>query len=346
MEQFKAQFGKNIEEFDTIKRATENLSIETKKNYYYHLAPYFIFLKQNPDTVIATRKSDLFDGNIENEERYERLTKQFVNSMLDRGFTGRSIQGILGNIQGFYKNNSKRLGLDLGRLRLPKARKYRKFSPENKDVRILYNWAESARDKFIIAVMFQNGFSPVDVAALQIGDYPTEPYVYFERSRSKTGEVIRGVSMPDACEQLKLYMAKLDAKSGPLLRGREGPFDNKSISTLVMRLIESVPDFANIQGFKPTALRDGFEDALRAAKIYPKTKEAMMGHSSDIEQEYGGYRQMMNSFVEAAKTVYPYLCLTDAGSVRGFEGFSLDELKEIKNMLFAFRERGKEAFKG
>ena len=42
-----------------------------------------------------------------------------------------------------------------------------------------------------------------------------------------------------------------------------------------------------------------------------------MGHNSGIETEYGGYKQMTESFVESAKSVYPFLRLNDVESNNG-----------------------------
>ncbi|XES78158.1 MAG: tyrosine-type recombinase/integrase [Candidatus Bathyarchaeia archaeon] len=328
-EQFQQTFGKPIQEYESIKRAVTALSEETKENYYWQLSAFFLFLGEDPDTVFSNRKSDLFSGIPENEERYERQVKLYAKHLLAKGYTGRSTQGVIGRIQGFFANNSKRLALDLkNEIKLPKARRHRKYSPENSEVRELLDHADCARDKFIIAIMYQNGFVPVDIAALNVGDYPSEPWQYFERSRSKTGEVIRGVSMPDVCSALNAYMKIRGEEAGPLLLGREGPLNNKAVTQVVSCIIQNVPKLHEVKGFKPTNLRDAFEDSLKAAGIYPKTKEAMMGHASSIEMEYGGYKQMMDSFVDAAKKVYAFLRLTDVAQTEYDEKVK-EELEEL-----------------
>lgn len=345
-ELFKQKFGKPIEDFDTIKRATETLKEETKNNYKWQLAPFFLFIEENPDTVINNRKKDLVSNNLENEERYERKVKKYKTFLLEKGYTGRSVGGILGRIQGFFTNNSKRLALDLGHIRLPKARKHRKFSPENEQVKTLFTRADCSRDKFIVAAMYQNGFTEVDVSCLGVNDYPLEPWQYFERSRSKTGEVIRGVSMPDACEALKSLLNIKDNVEGTLLTGREGLLDNRGVGQVVTRLISSVPDFVDIEGFKPTSLRDAFEDAMVDAGVKTKIKEGLMGRTADIEHEYGGYKQMVQHFVEAARQVYPYVSLSNRELFKDSEKV-IEELKadntsqrqELEAMRNAYDEK-------
>jgi hypothetical protein len=59
------------------------------------------------------------------------------------------------------------------KLKIPKARRSHKFSPNNEEVWGLFAVADCARDKLIVALMYQNGPAPVDVSLLCCGDYPT-----------------------------------------------------------------------------------------------------------------------------------------------------------------------------
>jgi hypothetical protein len=43
--------------------------------------------------------------------------------------------------------------------------------------------------------------------------------------------------------------------------------------------------------------------------MHPKVKEALMGHNSGIEAQYGGHAQLVANVVEAMKKAYPYLLL-------------------------------------
>jgi len=335
---FLEKFGKPIEEYDCYKRAIEGLNKSTQRTYRRVLPYYFLFLGEDPDAVIANRKSDLTSFDVTDNERYERKTKAYIKTLVSKNL---SISGHIGRIQGFFSNNSHRLSLDLRRLKYPKARKTRKFSPCNEDVRSLFAHADSARDKFIVAVIYQNGPAPVDVAALRVGDYPVEPWVYFEFSRSKTGEVWRGVSTPDVCDCLKAYVivkkGKVMIKKGkvgePLLVGREGPLDNQGVSQVVRELIIKA-GFGSVEGFKPTSLRDAFEDALCDAEIYSKVKEALMGHTSSIEHEYGSQDKMEFRLIEAMKKVYPLLCLNDSNRVDGsMVGLTKDDIDNVKELI-------------
>src|ERR1035437_8619583 len=278
------------------------------------LPHFFLFIDEDPDSVIRQLKLDLLSDDDTEAERYERLTSSFVKDLVDRRkLAGNFVTNHLSRVQGFFANNGRRYGLVMRKMKIPKARRKHKFSPNNEQVRLLVAKADSARDKLIVAIMYQNGPAPIDISLLCCGDYPSESWVHFERSRSKTGEVWHGISTPAVCECLKIYLkVRGDYKpEDPLIIGREGPLNGKSVSTIVRALIVKA-DFGSIKGFKPTSLRDAFEDALVDSETYHKTKEALVGHVSNIEQEYGGYSKMVSHLTEAMKKAYPLICLNDA----------------------------------
>jgi integrase len=323
-------FGKPIEQFATIQQAVRGLRESTTNQYYRELPQYFLFLKQDPDTVIATRKQDVLGYDVTNVERYEKLTKAYINFMLEKGKAGRTVQGALNRVQGFFTNNARILSLDIRKKpKIPKARKNEKYTATNEEVRHIYSIADSARDRLIIALMYQNGPAPVDVSAINVGDLPTEPWTYYEKARSKTGEPWRAVVTPDIVFELKAYL-KIRGNpkaNGPLFIGRRGPLSNKALSEVVSDLITKA-ELGN--GFKPTSLRDAFEDALVEANVNHKIKEALMGHSGDIEMQYGGTKKLRMVCVEAMKKAYPLL------SLNGYKQTELtaqSEIEELKTEL-------------
>jgi integrase len=321
---FLKRFGKSIEEYESFKHATEGLRNSTSSSYRRMLPHFFLFIDQDPDSVIKQRKLDVLSEDDIEVERYERLTAAFAKSLVERGLIGSFVINHQSRVQGFFSNNGRRLGLMMRKLKIPKARRSLKYSPNNEVVRDLFAAADSARDKLIVALMYQNGPSPVDVSLLRCGDYPSEPWKYFERSRSKTGEIWHGVSTPDVCECLKAYLkVRGKYKSEDLLFvGREGALKGKGVSAIVRDLIVKA-GFGEVKGFKPTSLRDAFEDALVDTETYHKTKEALVGHVSKIEQEYGGHNKMVSHLVDAMKKTYPLLCLMDVNRVSGdAAGFS------------------------
>ena len=330
-QQFQQKFGKPIEEYDSIKRAVESIRDVTRQNYYRVLPSYFLFLNENPDQVIENRRKDIGSKNYEQAENYERKTMAFANTLLAKHHSGRGVQGVIGRVQGFFANNSRRYSLDMRRLKLPKARKVQKYSPTNEELRHLYTIADGSRDRLIVALMYQNGLAPVDVSLLNVGDLPVEEWAYYEKSRSKTGEIFRSVVTPDIAYELKVYLKIRGnpSKGESLFVGRQGPLDNQAISGILSELIEKAGLGGN-NGFKPTSLRDALEDALVEANVNHKIKEALMGHVSDIEHEYGGQNKLIVNVVEAMKKAYPLLTLNGLTRISTESQVSKEEFEAMK----------------
>lgn len=324
-------FGKPIEQYETFKRATAGMSDLTIKSCRRTWPYYFLFINQDPDTVIAQRKKDLVSDNMEDNERYEKLTLAFIKSQ--KGLAGKTIACRVARVQGFFTNNSKRLSLDLPRLRLSKARKKQKYSPTQEQVKALFEMADCKRDRLIIALMAQSGANPVDVSLLCIGDYPGEAWQYFERSRSKTGEIWRVISTPDVCTCMREYLPIRAGKKGErLFMGREGVLNSAAISQIVRNLIVK-NGFDKIAGFKPTCLRDFFEDSLVDAEVYFKNKKALMGHNVDIEHEYGGQKKLEAKLIESMRKVYPLICLNENNLQTSIAGFDAEQTEKLKTLL-------------
>ena len=334
---FQQKFGKPIEQYDSVKRAVESIRRVTAENYYRVLPGYFLFLNENPDQVIENRRKDIGNQDYVQAENYERKTMAYANTLLSKGQSGRGVSGTLGRIMGFYSNNSRRYALDMRRLKLPKVRKVQKYSPTNEELRHLYMIADCSRDRLIIALMYHNGLSPIDVSCLNVGDLPSEEWAYYEKSRSKTGEIFRQVVTPDIAYELKIYLKIRGntTKGKPLFVGRQGPLDNQAVSAVLSELIEKSGLDGN-NGFKPTSLRDALEDALVEANVNHKIKEALMGHVSDIEHEYGGQNKLIVNVVEAMKKAYPFITLNGLTRISTDQHVSKEEFeamqKEVNNL--------------
>jgi len=331
---FQEKFGRSIEEYDSVKRAVESIREITRLSYYRVLPSYFLFLNENPDQAIENRRKDIGSENYEQAENYERKTMAYANTLLSKGQSGRGVQGVIGRIQGFFANNSRRYSLDMRRLKLPKARKVQKYSPTNEELRHLYTIADCSRDRLIVALMYQNGLAPVDVSLLNVGDLPMEEWAYYEKSRSKTGEIYRSVVTPDIAYELETYLKIRGnpSKGEPLFVGRKGKLDNQAISGIISELIEK-SDLDGNGGFKPTSLRDALEDALVEANVNHKIKEALMGHVSNIEHEYGGMNKLIINVVEAMKKTYPLLTLNGLTRIITDQHVSKEEFESMKGRI-------------
>jgi site-specific recombinase XerD len=323
---FEQKFSKPFEEFITVQNATEALSSGTKGNYRKDLPEFFLWLDENPDQVIASRKIHI-KADDETSDHYERKVKAYKKYLEDKNQTGRCIAGKIGRIQGFFKNNSSRFKLNLGIMKYNKERKVDKYSPDNKMCQELYSFCDSARDRLIVALACQNGLTPKDIAKIKWHKIPAESFKYYEASRSKNGVVRHGVTTPEIIQEFAAYKKIRGAivEGEPLFKGREGFLDSKGISQVIDTLIKKA-GYDNIAGLMPKSLRDSFEDALVDAEIPGKVKEAMMGHSGDIEHQYGGQKRLEARLEECMQKAYKFLILTEVVNTNGKSAQKISDL--------------------
>jgi integrase len=333
-ELFVKRFGRQIEDYEAFKRATTGLSQGTINNYSDRLPQFFMFIQEDPDSVIENRAKDIASTDVMQVERYERKVKNFLRMLENKNVSAKSMVGV---IQGFFVNNSKRLRLDLGNLKLSKGGRKKKYSPSQADVQRLVGFADCARDRLIVALGFQHGLLPVDMTLLRIGEYPVVAWTYFTGKRSKTGEVYHAVSTPDTCKYLGDYLKLRGGKVGEaLFVGRKGVLDAAAIRDVLELLIER-SKLSEIPGFVPKCLRDGFADVLIDADVYLQVKEALMGHCSNIYHQYGSQKKVEERCVEAMKKAFPLLCLTENALVSESGDVAM-LLKEFARLLPDIKE--------
>ncbi|MCL2358688.1 hypothetical protein [Candidatus Bathycorpusculum sp.] len=324
---FEQHFGKSFEDFVTVKNATETLSDASKSNYGRDLRNFFMWLNENPDQVIANRKIQL-KADDETSDHYERKVRAYKKYLEKKHQTGRSIAGQIGRIQGFFANNSSHFRLELGKLNYNKARKVPKYSPDNLVCREIYSFCDSSRDRLIFVLACQYGLNPIDIAEGDWFNLPTEPFKYYESSRSKTGEIWRSVTTSELVQELAAYKKirgePRNSRLNPELffKSREGFLNAAGVSQVLSALIKKA-GYGDVVGFKPTAFRDGLEDAMVDAGLPNKVKEAMMGHAGDIEHQYGGQKKLEQRFVEAMQRLYPFISLTKTATMGGGLGVSV-----------------------
>jgi len=338
---FEQKFGKPFEEFITVQNATETLSNGTKGNYRKDLPEFFLWLGENPDQVITNRKMHR-KADDETTDYYERKVKAFKKYLEDKNQTGRCIAGKIGRVQGFFKNNSSRYKLDLGSMKYSKERKTPKYSPDNTMMRQLYSFADSARDRLILALGCQNGLTPIDIAKIKWFNIPAEPFKYYEACRSKTGIVRHGVTTPEIVQEFAAYkkvrgepVFRSIHDYDPLFKGREGFLDSAGISQVISTLIKKA-GYDNVTGFIPKSLRDSFEDALVDAELPGKVKEAMAGRVSGIDHQYGGQRQLEARLEECMQKAYKFLMLTE---VVNTNGKSAQKISDLDNALIESQKK-------
>ena len=307
-DQFRQKFGQLIEHYETFKNATAGLCHTSINNYSDILPEFFLYLNETPNQTITNRIEDYKSLDIIRANNYERKVKQYLKNKKDQGL---SIASIASPIRGFFSNNSHLLQLHLGRFKISKTRKHKKYSPTQQEVNKLYNYAKTTQNKLLIALAYQNGLVPQDLANLKIGEYPTEPWQCYRKIRQKSGSPWYGVSTPEICQHMENHLKKRDGNTGePLfLNYHKKPLNAISIRQRIKKIINQA-GYNTIPQFTPKCLRDGFADALLDIELYIFVEEAMMGHALGLEHQYGSEHKLIQRVTRTMHKLYPFIQLT------------------------------------
>ena len=354
-EKFIERFGKPINEFESMKRITESGKINklTASKYINELPKFFLYIDMSPDEAIEQRLKEIKEARADslsidslNQTGIETLVDKMFRELNESGnYKASTLKSFSGRVMGFFSNNHKSLALTNLNYRLPKPNKQenRKNVPSTDFIRKLYRIADSARDRAIICHLFQNGLAPIDVSKLTVADLDTciiktkgyeerpielEVWSYFTSNRSKTGELYYAIITPEIAHNLNdLFLTNgnyrdVDKKQH-IFKGTQGDLDSKGVSMIVYLLIRN----NKLTHYKVKSLRDAYEQALVDAKVYQKYKEALMGHTSNIDHTYGDTDK---EIVNAYKSAYPYLKLNDVllGQLKKQE-----ETEEVKKLI-------------
>jgi hypothetical protein len=211
------------------------------------------------------------------------------------------------------------------------------------DVKALYSHG-NLRDRALLLVLAQSGFSEVDVSNLKVeelqGFYEqaeTEHY-FIEKPREKTGEVQATCLSYEALHDIK---AMLQERGNPLegylfvstTKGKGDQLEVRTINTAMKGLAEKAFGAEKGKEFKTRALRSFYNSALLRADIKSEVKDLMMGHSRQSARKHYDYDEI--TIKEAYQRVFEYLSInglqmrTDLKKV-------MDALKSVEgaNMLF------------
>jgi hypothetical protein len=362
-EKFIERFGKPINEFESMKRITESGKINklTASKYINELPKFFLYIDMSPDEAIEQRLKEIKEARADslsidslNQTGIETLVDKMFRELTESGnYKASTLKSFSGRVMGFFSNNHKSLALTNLNYRLPKPNKQetRKNVPSTDFIRKLYRIADSARDRAIICHLFQNGLAPIDVSKLTVADLDTciiktkgyeerpielEVWSYFTSNRSKTGELYYAIITPEIAHNLNdLFLTNgnyrdVDKKQH-IFKGTQGDLDSKGVSMIVYLLIRN----NKLTHYKVKSLRDAYEQALVDAKVYQKYKEALMGHTSNIDHTYGDTDK---EIVNAYKSAYPYLKLNDVMQKQLKEKEESQRVKELLTEIATLKE--------
>ena len=332
---FTQKYGKPLTEYSSFQKATETLNQKTINAYRSELSKFFLWLGEDPDTVIANRKLHI-KADDDTLDHYERKVKIYKKYLEDNGNAGYGISSSIGRIAGFFTNNGKKYSLQIDKMKYREITVRKKYAPSNNEVQKLYSYCESPRDRLIVLLAYHAGLAPIDIAGVTVDQIPTEPFQYYQGTRSKTCIVWHAVSTPEIASEYQAYLTirnhiieKKELTTKKLFITREGTIsDGESIGQTLEKLIIK-SGFGKVNGFTPKSLRMAFNMELRRAKIDSELKEAFMGHTTGIKFHYEAQQQLEEDLVEAMQSAYNSLSLAAQAVVDKSAKVEVEELRRL-----------------
>jgi integrase len=264
--------------------------------------PYFLdFVKANteyktPSQIIESRIQHLKSDDMNVRRFWEDMGIKFMHVLEDKEYRESTIKTYLTPMQSFFSKNHVKLSYSRGELS-PRAKGKgrgtalsKEWIPNREDVKILYRFGESPRDRAILLTLFQSGVSEIDVCNVKIEDFDffddignwkidTNEHLYWSNERSKSREIFQTMISSECLEEIRIYLqSRGNPKEGHLFVSFRGQkLETRNINTIIKGLV--VKAFTGkAKSWKTKNLRDGYMDALSRAKISEKEKMLMSGH--------------------------------------------------------------------
>jgi integrase len=280
----------NLENDAFIKRMLTGLSARTKENYLRRLPLWFAFTKMTPTQQIEKRLQDLTSQDLTERTFFENKFREYKEFLETRYDKPQTVTTMLTAVASFFGRNDLNLNLKRGDWKTTlETEVIRKFKLTVEDVKALYAHA-NLRDRALLLVLAQSGFSSIDVSALKIEDVkgiyemPQTEHYFIEKPREKTN-IVQATCL--SYEALHDIRAMLNERNNPTegyiftsqTKDTKGkPIETRRINEAMKTLAEKTFTKEKAEQFKTKALRSFYNSALLRSGIKGEIKDVMMGH--------------------------------------------------------------------
>jgi len=314
-----------------VKNWFEQIGSErTKTNYKREFPKFLEWIKQTPSEIIESRLQHLTTTNIAKRQFWEQQLIKYMHFLEGKGLRSDTIKGYLRSVQSFFSHNGCKFLFARGQLKpepTEKEKTERKWVATNEEIRKVYRYAKTPRDRSLILIMYQSGFLPADIENMKIENFSfydkdgkwqipeTEHYYHYQR-REKTNEYQCTMISYEAIADIKMMLSErgFPQKGRLFVSFRDKPLDAREINLAIKSIVERAFPH-KIKQWKTKNLRDSYDSALLAGQIPQEHKRLMMGHKRrGSESRYGTPESLEPAIREAYKTVWRFLAVNGFGT--------------------------------
>ena len=338
---------KPYEKDEFFKKWLVGLSERTKKNYSNDFHDWHIFIGMTPTEQIKKRMHDLTTENLSERLFFENKFREYKEYLEKKGdLKPISVKTRLRTVASFFSRNGLPLALKRGDWESTQQQPViQRWKITKEEVKAMYSHG-NLRDRALLLVLAQSGFSEVDVSQLKIenlsGIYEqseTEHY-FVEKPREKTGEVQATCLSYEAVHDIQAMLQERDnPEEGYLFvsttKGKGDKLEVRTIHQAMKSL--AVKTFGAEKGkeFKTRALRSFYNSALLRADIKSEVKDLMMGHARQSARKHYDYDDV--TIKEAYQRAFEYLSINGIQTRLDVRRV-MDALKGVQNTNIVFQK--------
>jgi integrase len=339
---------KPYEKDEFFKKWLVGLSERTKKNYSNDFHDWHLFIDMTPTEQIKKRMHDLTTENLSERLFFENKFREYKEYLEKKGdLKPVSVKTRLRTVASFFSRNGLPLALKRGDWESTQQQPViQRWKITKEEVKAMYAHG-NLRDRALLLVLAQSGFSEVDVSHLKIenlkGIYEqleTEHY-FIEKPREKKGEIQATCLSYEAIHDLQ---AMLQERGNPtkgylFVSTTKGKGDKLEVRTIHQAMKSlALKTFGDEKGkeFKTRALRSFYNSALLRADIKSEVKDLMMGHARQSARKHYDYDDV--TIKEAYQRAFDYLSINGL-QVREDIKKVMGALKSVEDANVAIQRR-------
>ena len=334
------------------------LADKTKENYLRQFPQWCAFVQMEPSEQIEKRLKDTASTDLTQRTFFERQFRAYKEHLEKEGKLGAlSIKTYLRTIASFFSRNGLPLNLKRGDWESTLETKViHRATVSREDVKAMYTHA-ALRDKALLLVLAQSGFSEVDVCALKVEDIqglydmPQTEHYFIEKPREKTNIVQATCISYEALHDIRAMLAERGKPQTGFLfvsgtYGQGAQVSTRTINEAMKALAERAFNTEKAKKFKTKQLRSFYNSALLRANIQPQElKDVMMGHGRKGARKHYDYDS--TTIKEQYARAFEHLTINGVQSRADIEQLNKQietqkaEIDTLRNILVAMLGRDK-----
>ena len=314
---------RNFEQDQYFQKWLIGLSPRTKINYANDFPNWLTFINMTPTEQIRKRMHNLTSQDLSERTFFEqkfREYKEYLESLRNpKPLKHASVRGRLRTVASFFARNSLPLNLKRGDWESTQQQPViRRMKLTKDNVKAMYAHA-NLRDRALLLVLAQSGFSEVDVSCLRIEELkglyenPETEHYFIEKPREKTNEIQVTCFSYEAVRDLKAMLQERGNPERGFLfvcqtKGKGEQLEVRSINEAMKALSQKSLTGEQAKEFKTKVLRSFYNSALLRASVSPQElKDLMFGHGRKGAR--GHYDYDDRTIIEAYQRVFEHLSI-------------------------------------